>query len=294
MNKVTIDVAQEVTNSIIKAIEGGEVKPWKNPMIGGGFVRNKISQKSYRGINIFLLWISTYKNNFASSEWLTYRQAQELGGNIKKGEKGTRIVFFKMLELEDRTTKEIKKIPCKKFYTVFNAAQTEGIKFDTPQPADILNSESLEVMNNYLLPYFESERIQFTTEMTGAYYSPSTDSININEAFVSADEFAATLCHETIHSTGHKDRLDRFSGVDNKTEFKLEAYAKEELTAELGCAIVCAMLGITSTYENHVSYIDSWLKNLKSDKNFIFQAAGQAQKAIDFIEGKAEEKEKVA
>jgi len=285
MSKVKINVAQTVTNSIINAIENGKVLPWVSPYTNGVTVQNFTSKKNYRGINVFLLWCSASENEFSSPYWLTFKQAADKGGKVKKGSKGTQIVFFKMLNIKETETEEAFKIPVRKFYTVFNLDQIEGV--ETPEidaPIDLNNSESAAMMDDYLAGYLAAENIEITEKNAGAYYSPTTDKINMPLQINTCDEYAATKCHEVIHSTGHKSRLDRFSQEQAAFNTKRESYASEELTAEMGAALVCASLGINSTYENHISYLDSWLKVLKSDVNFIFQASSKAQKAIDLIE----------
>lgn len=295
MSKVKKNVAQTVTNSIVNAIENNNVLPWVSPYTNGVMVQNLASKKSYRGINIFLLWCSASENGFTSPYWLTFKQARDMGGNVKKGSKGTSIVFFKILDIAETETEEGYQVPVKKFYTVFNLDQIEGIDSPAlPKALDLGSSENVSLMDEYLNGYLVNENIEITEKGEGAYYSPVTDKINMPLNIANCDEYAATKCHEVIHSTGHKSRLDRFSTEQAAFNTKRESYAAEELTAEMGAAIICASLGITSTYENHISYLDCWLKQLKSDSNFIFQAASKAQKAIDLIESLSSIQEKAA
>ncbi|EEE2004522.1 DUF1738 domain-containing protein [Salmonella enterica subsp. enterica serovar Kotte] len=267
------DIYQVVTDSIIDALEAG-VKPWVCPWIRGGqaagLPANFTTGTAYSGINIMLLWCSAAKQGFQDSRWLTYKQAQELGGQVRKGERGTTAIFYKTLEKEAEDGK-IEKIPMLKSFTVFNVEQIDGLAIDAaPQPVTEFDP----------LPQVEAlltrSGAKITERGVKAYYQPSTDEIVLPERFRFADaaNFYATGLHELVHWTGAKHRLNREKGG----RFGSEGYAFEELIAELGSAFLMADLGVAGEVQ-HESYIASWLKALKGDKRYIFQAASAASKA---------------
>ncbi len=265
-----------VTESIIKQLERG-VAPWRKPW-RTEMPANLVSKKEYRGINIFLLACQGYGSRY----WLTYRQAQMLGGNVKKGEHGTQVVFWKISEFskESAETGEIenRKSILLRYYTVFNLEQCEGIK--SPEPASVINPiEQCESIVQQMpnRPKFEQD--------SRACYRPSIDTVGMpaRSAFHSAEEYYSTFFHELTHSTGHPCRVGR-EGIMNHNPFGSEDYSKEELVAEMGAAMLCAVAGIASqTLDNSAAYLQSWINKLKSDSHLIVSAASQAQKAADFI-----------
>ncbi|CTY37386.1 putative Antirestriction protein ardC [Escherichia coli] len=217
-----------------------------------------------------LLWCSAAKQGFQDERWLTYKQAQELGGQVRKGEHGTTAIFYKTLEKEDEDG-EIEKIPMLKAFTVFNVEQIDGLSIESvPQPVagfdPLPQAEALMIRSG----------AKITEQGVKAFYRPATDEIVLPERFRFADaaNFYATGLHELVHWTGAASRLNREKG----NKFGSEAYAFEELIAELGSAFLLADLGITGEVQ-HESYIASWLKALKGDKRYIFKAAAAASKA---------------
>ncbi len=272
------DMYQLVTNQVIEALERG-VKPWLCPWERNGVSSlpfNFHTKSVYSGINIMLLWASASKQGFLSPSWLTYKQAIALGGNVRKGEKGTQIIFYKSWEKENAQG-EKEQIPMMKIYSVFNADQIDNIDF--PQ-ADIV-----EMTNEMdVLPHVEYLLIDTGANITEvgerAFYRPSTDDIvlPLRSLFSESSNFYATALHELTHWTGHKNRLNR--GIKNK--FGSKDYAFEELVAELGSAFLMAELSIAGEAQ-HDSYIASWLEKLNNDKRFIFKAASAASKAHQHI-----------
>jgi len=265
-----------VAESIIRQLERGAApwrKPWRTEMPA-----NLVSKKEYRGINIFLLACQGYGSRY----WLTYRQAQMLSGNVKKGEHGSKVVFWKIDEYrkENSETGEIenRKSILLRYYTVFNLEQCEGIK--SPEPAPVINPidqcESIvEQMPNH--PKFGQD--------SRACYRPSIDTVGMpaRSAFHSAEEYYSTFFHELTHSTGHPSRVGR-EGIMNHNPFGSEDYSKEELVAEMGAAMLCGVTGIASrTLDNSAAYLQSWINKLKSDSRLIVSASSQAQKAADYI-----------
>jgi antirestriction protein ArdC len=282
------DVYTRVTNKIVAELEQG-VRPWMKPWSGDN-AGNRITMPlrhngvAYRGINILLLWSEALEKGYTSSKWMTFRQAEELGAHVRKGEKGSLVVYADAIKRteENENGEEIEsRIPFMKGYTVFNVEQIEGLP-ESYRPTPIVATERMALLE-------DAERFFATTGATFrhggnmAYYAPGPDVIQmpIPEAFRDAQSYAATKAHELTHWTKHKDRLDRdFSAK----RFGDEGYAREELVAELGAAFLCGSLGITpEVREDHAAYLGHWLKVLQSDKRAIFSAAAHAQRAADYL-----------
>jgi antirestriction protein ArdC len=278
------DVYSIITEKIIEHLESGTV-PWAKPWAGGESPRNLASGKEYRGINPFLLSSLGY----ASPHWLTFKQAKERGGNVKKGEKGTIVVFWKLNKYDDDLTGETKKVPILRYYRVFNAEQCEGI--NAPELTTRPDFQPIEEAERIIEAMQNKPVVQFKEPK--AYYQPSEDLVNMprKELFNGPEEMYSTMFHELAHSTGHKKRLDR--KAFNKAAFGSETYSKEELVAELASAFVCNVSGIEKTIQNQAAYISGWLKVLKGDKKMIVLAAAQAQKAADFILNRQEVNESI-
>lgn len=281
-----MDIAQVITDRIISELENGAtpwVKPWKSVKNRkhNGQPWNPASGTVYRGANWTFLTLmgSTFTNN----AWITFKQAQALGGNIKTGEKGTPIVFWKPLAVKDKANPEsITHVPMLKHYYVFNLDQCENVSI----PAR--DSKGPDYSNPDWNPCEYAESMIQRLELSGglihggneAFYRPSADSITMPEKgqFASREHYYATLLHEGVHATGSEKRLKREKGK----RFGDHAYAYEELIAELGAAMLCAHCGLDGDLR-HAAYIESWLKALKSDKKFIISAAGKAQAAMDYL-----------
>jgi antirestriction protein ArdC len=283
------DVYSRITAQIIDSLEKG-VRPWARPWnaehaagpIGRPLRHNG---QPYTGINVVSLWASAFARNFTAPLWMTFRQALELGGHVRKGEKGALVVYANSIvrtETDEATGDENEKeIPFLKGYTVFNVDQVEGL----PAPYYAVAAPRLD-------PAARIERAEKFFAATGAtvehggnhaFYSIATDSIRMPafETFRDAESYYGILGHETVHWVGGKRRLDRaFAG----NRFGSEAYAVEELVAELGAAFICADLELgLEPREDHAAYIASWLKVLSHDSRAIFTAAAQAQRAADFL-----------
>jgi antirestriction protein ArdC len=286
-------VYQIVTDRIIASLKAGMIpweKPWQTPHFAGGpFPRNFRTGKPYRGINIMLLWSSSYSSPF----WLTFNQAKELTGSIRKGEKGTQIVFYKQLRDRqksdnEQTEEEERRAPfVLTYHTVFNVEQCDGL---TPpqveQPTQPNEVEVDEICEAIVSGWCNRPNLLLTSETEHrAYYRPSTDSVHTpaRARFVDAPHYYSTLFHELIHSTGHETRLNRTFGA----HFGDELYSKEELVAEMGAAFLCAIAGIANenTERNTTAYIQNWISKLEEDNRFIVHAAGNAQRAVDLILG---------
>ncbi len=283
------DIYQEVTDQILELLDQGTV-PWRNPIAkagGGGWPLNLHSKKPYRGINVFLLSAIGWAKGYSSDYWLTFKQAGERGGQVRKGEKSSLVVFWKQYTTEDRTTGDEVMIPFLKHYNVFNAEQCEGI---TPPDAFAPDAnaapfEPLEAAEAIIRGYAQKPPISHSGGR--AFYRPSTDEIVMPEPvrFDSRENYYSTLFHECVHSTGHSKRVNRGLDVDT-SPFGSADYSKEELIAEMGAAFLSASAGISPpTIDQSAAYIQGWMKQLKGDKKFVVQAAGAAQKATDFILG---------
>lgn len=272
------DTYQDVTDAIIAQLEAG-TKPWQKDWQGGSLTMpRRFTGVPYRGINVLLLWASAMQQSLAGDRWMTFQQAKQLGGSVRKGSKGTRIVFFKPLEVRDTATGEEKKIPMLRTYTVFNSDQIEGLPAKYASAA-VVPVQGLE-RDKAAEAALRSCGAMIEEGGPSAYYTPASDVVTMPdfERFNSSSGYLATLAHELCHWTGHKSRMDRF-GANTRTN-----YAFEELVAEMGAAFVGARLGIVGEHiENHSAYLASWLKALRNDKRMIFKAATLAQQAADLV-----------
>lgn len=261
-----------VTDQIIERLESGVI-PWRKPWKNGGAAVNWKSQKAYRGINTLLL---------PPGEYATFNQIKESGGKVKKGEKSSIVVFWKWLEKENEEG-EKEKIPFLKYYRVFEInSQVEGLESKRKEVEEY-EHDPIENCEEIIKGYMNSPSYSFKSGE--AYYQPSMDHVNVPpmKDFPKLEEYYSTFFHEIIHSTGHKARLNR-ENVVNTAYFGSEDYSKEELVAEIGSSMLCGQAGISNeTIDNSASYIQSWLRVLKDDKTLVVKAAGQSQKAVDYV-----------
>lgn len=266
------DVRQEITNQIISQLEsvsiGDYQKPWFNIK---GLPSNPVTKSRYHGINALCL----QSDKFDHLEYASYKQWQSIGAQVKQGEHGSMVVFYKPIEIKDKQTEELKKIPLLKYSTVFNCSQVEGY---TPKTTELNTHESIEQAELF------ASNCQIATEYKHdrACFIPSANLVQMPKLgqFNTPGDFYSVLFHEYTHATGHKSRLDR----DQKGRFGGSEYAFEELIAELGSAFTMAHLNLEqSPRTDHAIYIKSWLQALKSDNKFIFSAAGKAQAACDYL-----------
>ena len=269
------DVYQIVTDRIVRLLESGTV-PWHQPWKGGNqWPQNFLSRRVYRGINAFLLNAAAYPSPF----WLTFKQVQSLGARVKKGEHSFPVVFWKILKEEGDS--EGKRIPFLRYYSVFNAAQCEGVQVPVVQANPKLQTiERCEEIVTRM-----PRRPAINHHSACASYSPLRDEIDMPKAeqFESGEGYYSTLFHELTHATGHLSRLNR-KEVAEPSRFGSDPYAREELVAEMGSAFLCGHCEIDNkTIDLSASYIQNWLERLKEDRKLVVQAAAQAQKACDFI-----------
>lgn len=284
------DLHADVTATILAALEAG-TRPWACDWITTGGAPQRVTGEAYRGINHLLLGLSAMTHGYGAPTWMTFRQAQELGGCVRKGEKSTPIVFFTMLDRTDKKTGEDVQIPCLKGYNVFNVEQIDGLpdRFDPPALADL----PAKARDDAAEAALRSSGATITEDGGNrAFYRRDTDAIHLPafERFTSTGGFLATMAHELIHWTGAPHRLDRVKGK----AFGDADYAFEELVAELGAAFVCARLGIAGDHiENHAAYIGNWVQVLRNDKRAIFRAASLAQAGADLVLANAAKADRV-
>ena len=264
-----------ITDKIIEQLAQG-VAPWRKPWAcaASGAPANYTTKRPYSGINAFLLGMSPY----ASPYWLTYKQASAAGGTVRKGEKGTQIVFWKVGERETATG-DTEKTFVLRYYTVFNLAQCDGLP--VPESAPVREIVGAPAAQNIWDGY--RDRPTMSATGTAAFYSPTIDAITMppQTAFDTDDNYWSTLFHEAAHSTGHASRLNRLKPAS----FGSETYGKEELVAEMTAAFLNAHAGIVDTLPQSASYLQGWLTAIKGDARLIVSAAAQAQKAADYILG---------
>ena len=281
------DVYQIVTDRITAQLEAGVV-PWRKSWTTTGAPRNLASGKAYRGINVWLL----FSTGFTSPYWLTYRQALERGGNVRKGEKGTLVVFWKLFQRKGdgsqpttaATSQEAgRMLPLLRYYTVFNVEQCDGLT-DVPKP-EAKTHEHEPLAEAEALWNAWTDKPAVTHQGNAAVYRRETDAITMppRPQFQSAEDYYSTLFHEGTHATGHSARLSRATLLES-ARFGSQTYSKEELVAELGSAYLCGTCGIVDrTVENSAAYLQSWLQAFRADKTLIVHAAANAQKAADYI-----------
>lgn len=282
------DIYQEVTDRIIGALENGTapwVKPW-TATTDAGMPRNGSTQREYSGINVFLCWLTAMERGYGSNEWFTFKQAKDAGGNIRKGEKGTLVTFWKELRIKERNEltgeEEQKKIPLLRHFVVFNREQIDGLPESSAAPrATLQDHERHEQADRFV----RATGARITEGGNAAFYRPSTDDIQVPPlgAFTDRESFYSTLLHELTHWSGAPTRQARKFGP-----FGTPDYAREELVAEMGAAFLCARLNIEGQLQ-HPEYIANWLKVLRSDKKAVFNAASLARKATEYLAGLAGE-----
>lgn len=272
-----MDIYAEVTDRIIAQMENGII-PWQKPWIARGKAISHATGKPYSLLNQMLLG--------RAGEYATFKQVQQAGGFVRKGEKAHMVVFWKWLDQEDKETGEVKQIPFLRYYNVFHIDQCEGLTAKhtetLPQTA---NADS--TAETIICGYCQRSGVKMNQEEGDkAFYRPSADSITLPflKQFAETAEYYSTAFHELVHSTGHASRLNR---LEKTAFFGSEAYSKEELIAEIGAAALVNHAGLetTKSFRNSAAYLQNWLSVLKSDKRFIVSASGKADKAVSLILG---------
>lgn len=281
-------IYDEVTNAIVADLEAGRfpwVQPWDASALAApcGLPRNAASGRAYSGINILILWGAAVAHAFTGQTWLTFRQALALGGNVRRGERGTTVVYAdRFVPKDDRPPRDgeaDRAVPFLKRFTVFNTDQCDGlpdriVAAPPPLPEGLVAPQVLALI--------AESGVDFRMGGNEAFYAPSLDFVQVPrpEAFFHVIDWHRTALHELCHWTGHRSRLGR----DQAGRFGSGAYAREELVAELGAAFCCASLGIRPTVR-HADYLGSWLDVLREDARAIFRAASAASKAADLLLG---------
>ncbi|MBE0580035.1 zincin-like metallopeptidase domain-containing protein [Devosia sp.] len=282
------DVYERVTAKIIEQLEAG-TRPWHRPWaINTAPLTRPLRANglAYRGINTLLLWMQAQTCGYRSNFWMTYRQALELGGQVRKGEKAATVVYAGAIERTEQNEKgedEESRIPFLKAYSVFNADQVDGLP-ERFRPVVAEPNKPIDQMQRIEAAdtFFANIGADLRHGGDRAFYQPAADFIQmpLYETFESAEAYAATLAHEAVHWTAHTSRLDR----DIKNAFGTKDYAREELVAELGAVFLGADLGLfIEPRADHANYLASWLEVLKEDKRAIFRAAAHAERAATFL-----------
>lgn len=289
------DLYQEITDTVLAALDEGTVpwhKPWtENP--AAGLPTSLSTGRAYRGANVFLLYLAGMARGYTSTYWGTYKAIAERGGQVRKGEKGTTVVFWKRLQVattaEERAQGrgDSKVIPMLRHYTVFNAEQADGLPeryLTAPERPE--GFDPIEECEAIVAGYAAGPLVK-EGGLDGAWYSPARDLVSMPDRgdFEGAEEFYSTLFHELGHSTGHASRLNR-PGITEGHRFGSEMYGKEELVAEMTAAMLSAVAGIhQTTVPNSTAYLAGWIRTIKGEPKLIVQAAGLAQRAADRILG---------
>jgi antirestriction protein ArdC len=281
------DVYQHVTDTILAEIEKGCV-PWHQPWTGGRTglaLPKRVTGECYRGINVLMLWLTASAKGYASPTWMTYRQAQELGGQVRKGEKSATVVKFGAIEkeVEDAVTGDadtVKRLYARAYH-VFNVDQIDGLAeqwYLRPDPARDLGTQADPGLDTWFgsmgVPIEQSDE-------PSAYYVPAEDRIHMPRiaTFENGEAFYGTLAHEMAHATKHPTRLDR----RHEAKTQKENYAREEVVAELAASMVGARLGIRVQFDQSAAYLESWITAMREDNRAIIRAASMAQAAADWM-----------
>jgi antirestriction protein ArdC len=284
------DVYTRITNKIIADLEQGVrtwMKPWNAGNTAGRITRPlRHNGVPYSGINILMLWAEAMDKDFTAPIWMTFKQAQELKANVRKGEKGSLVVYANSITRTEEDAKGAeteREIHYMMGYTVFNVEQIDGLPEHYYCKSEVQATPVERI--DHAEAFFKATKADIRYRGDRAFYSSDGDYIQmpVIEAFRGAESFYATMAHESAHWTKHPTRLDRSFG---RKAWGDAGYAQEELVAELASAFLCADLGITpEVLEDHAAYIATWLTVLKNDKRAIFTAAAYAQKAVDYLHG---------
>jgi antirestriction protein ArdC len=274
------DVYQIITDRILALLDAG-VNPWRKPWHAAAYKppQNLLSRRAYRGVNVLLLGLTPH----ASPYWLTFRQALQAGGHVKKGEKASLAVFWKLYDKADAANPtKPDRVPVLRYYHVFNAEQVEGVDYPKPEvpsfahdPVEQAERIAAAMPNRPTVTHDDERR---------AFYRQDTDTVNVPPLarFEKAAEYYATLFHELTHATAHPSRLNR--KTEGPQGFGTVNYGREELIAEMGSAFLCGKAGILDeTVNNSAAYLDGWRALIKQDRRAVVLAAAAAQKAVDYI-----------
>ena len=282
-----VDHHQTIVDDIMQQLAEG-VLPWHKPwQVANGLVSKPLRENGvpYQGVNILALWAASLEAGFTSPYWMTYRQAKEHGGQVRKGETATHVFFAKQVlkrsdESEDADSNGLEPIFVRRAYAVFNTSQIEGLPDRYTEPQPTVNPDERD---EFCATWFARLDVEVRHGGSRACYHGGSDVIRMPqfEAFKSADDYYATLAHEAVHATGAKHRLGRPLDPSDSC-----AYAREELVAEFGSAFLCADLGLKlKPRSDHASYIAHWLRLLNDSPKALFEAASLAQRAVEYLHG---------
>lgn len=275
------DIFERVTADVLTAMERDGLAPWAKPWtFSGDMPHNAVSGKPYRGGNVLLLMLAGWAKGYSDPRWLTFKQAKDMGGSVRKGEKATKIIFWKPIKKTDKATGEEKKSVIMREYAVFNAEQCDGIPAFAarlPTKPDQRNAAAdALIASSFVTIHHGGDK---------AYYSPMVDAVTLpkRETFKTESDYYCTAFHEMGHATGHPSRLDR-EGITKFDGFGSHQYSREELVAEFSACFVAAALGVErTTVDNSAAYIKTWAAKLRDDPKLLISAAQAAQKAADFV-----------
>ena len=280
------DVYQIITERILALLDAG-VNPWRKPWHAAAYrpPQNLLSRRPYRGVNVILLGLSPY----ASPYWMSFKQALQAGGHVKKGEKASLAVFWKLYaKTNPADPAKPDKVPVLRYYHVFNVEQVEGVEYPKPEVPTFAH-DPIEQAERIVQAMPSAPKIEHVDERR-AFYRQAYDLVNVppRERFEKAAEYYSTLFHELTHATAHPSRLNRKTDNDGPQGFGSTNYGREELIAEMGSAFLCGKAGILDqTAENSAAYLDGWRALIKQDRRAVVLAAAAAQKAVDYISGPA-------
>lgn len=276
-----MDIYQSITDKIVAQIEA-DPGQWKMPWSskdGPIHMPHSADGRYYRGVNVLVLWCAAMDKGYQSPVWATYKQWAKHGCQVRRGEKSEMVVFWKQVDYQNDEGDDESRVVARAFF-VFNSSQVDGWTDPAANDHVVEEVQHIKVCQDY----FTSVGASLKIGGGRAFYSPNQDFIGIPKPadFKTMHDYYSTLGHEHIHWTGHTSRLDREL---NTSRFGNEAYAFEELVAELGSAFLCSRLALENEPRlDHAQYLNSWLRVLKDDKKAIFTAASKAQKAIDYLE----------
>lgn len=272
-------VYEIINQKILAKLEAGVI-PWRHPWTAGS-PKNAVTGNTYKGFNIFRLGMEEYEN----PNWVSFKQAKQLGGSVTKKQKSTQIIYWKMLEFKDKETGDDKTVPMLRYHNMFNIEQTDLC--DDERFSVVKNdNDPIEVCESIVANYTKGPKVTHA-DSARAYFEHNADIVNIPRitAFDTSEDYYSVLFHEFTHSTGHHTRLERRKEGEHRAR-KSDAYYFEEIIAELGASYLGGETGIDyHTFDNSASYIDGYYNALKSDPKLFVKAASAAQKAVEFIKG---------
>lgn len=275
------DIAQEITDALVASLDAGRI-PWERPWAVGASAPRNLEGREYRGINVWVLAARAFEAGFSSPFWGTFKQVQGHGGRVRKGERGSAVVFWKWILKKNDETGEVERIPILRYFVVFNVEQTEGLELSKFRTGPVAVFNPIDRAEELVEGWDDRPQIDHVGDR--ACYSPDFDRVRMpaRESFTNEPAYYSTLFHELTHATGHESRLARTFGAS----FGDDQYAREELVAEFGAAMLAGHAGfVERTLNQSKAYVQGWAEKLRADKRLAISAAAAAQKATDLILG---------